>query len=55
MAKGLTEDGVSCAVPEGKLRQDRQTLREQCTWYFSDSNVSAREAVPLVKMAVDEV
>jgi heterodisulfide reductase subunit A-like polyferredoxin len=40
---------------EEKLRTDRASLREQCTWYFQDKGVSAREALPLMKIAIDEV
>lgn len=40
---------------EAKLRTDRASLREQCTWYFQDKGVSAREALPLMKIAIDEV
>jgi hypothetical protein len=47
---------VSFAVlAEAKLRTDRQSLKEQCTWYFQDQKVSAREALPIMKIAVDEV
>ena len=40
---------------ESLLRKEKKVLRQQCSWLFNDTNMSARIPLPVARMAVTDV